>query len=96
MSEFTFVAELPKPSPRPRPAASWGREKSAMLRRFADALRARPGEWAIWPTSLTPKSAGQVRVRICRDIFPALPADEFEGRSVNGVAYVRYIGGSMQ
>ena len=92
MSEFTFVAELPKPRPNTHPGLGRDMEFSATLFRFADAMRARPQQWAIWPRALARRTAWNISTRIVTGRIPALPGHEFEGRSVNGVAYVRYIG----
>lgn len=92
MSEFTFVPKLPESCHTAYRGRGRDVEFSATLHRFADALRARPREWALWPREITKRTAWNISTRIMHDIFPALPGSEFEGRAVNGVAYVRYVG----
>lgn len=61
---------------------------------FADALRARPGDWAVFLRSANPSIAANINRGYSRSFQPA---ELFEARSVNvgsGLAdiYVRYVG----
>ena len=60
------------------------------MRDFADALRERPMNWALWPRKLT-NSSGITASRQ-RDGFyrQLLPHDGFETSSRNGQVYARY------
>ena len=63
---------------------------------FADALRRRPGEWAIFREDAVPNVAGAIR---CGRSKAFRPAGAFEAtvRMIPGttraVIYVRYVGG---
>lgn len=83
--EFTFVDTPPPPS----------RGRNALYAAFREALRGRPGEWAIWPREFKNKNAASATVaNITRGRSPAFPAGEFEARASDGVVYVRYVGGA--
>lgn len=66
-SEFTFVKELPT-------------SRRSYLERFADALKARRGEWAVWPRELK------------RPQLKYFPVGDFEAQKVGNAVYVRFVG----
>jgi hypothetical protein len=78
---------MPGPAPRPR----------ARHRPAADALRARPGEWAHVTTHSTAQSSASLAYAIRAGKYAAYtPAGHFEARArtVDGEhrVYVRYVG----
>ena len=57
---------------------------------FAAALRARPGEWAVWPIRST--NQAHVRGNVLQGRYPALPRGQFEAHVHEGRCLVRFIG----
>lgn len=81
--EFQFVA-----APPPR---EYGRNR--LYSEFAEALRSRPGEWAIWPREVKNKTtASATAMNIKRGKLANFPDGEFDARAAQGVVYVRYVG----
>ena len=81
--EFQFVAE---PPPR-----EYGRNR--LYSEFAEALRNRPGEWAIWPREMKNKTVASVTaMNVRRGKLANFPEGEFESRAAQGVVYVRFVG----
>lgn len=72
-----------------------GAKPDSLLCEFADALRDRPGEWAVWPRAVTLRSAQQlawaIRARTARTPV-AFQGGGFDAKSRGGVLYVRYVG----
>ena len=72
-----------------------GGKPDSLLCEFADALRDRPGEWAVWPRAVTLRSAQQlawaIRARTARTPV-AFQGGGFDAKSRGGVLYVRYVG----
>jgi hypothetical protein len=63
----------------------------------AEALRARPGEWAVVAEDMRSGSAGSLANRIRTGAGPFGPAKQFEAKSVGPVGgsvrvYARYVG----
>ncbi|MFE3059087.1 hypothetical protein [Nocardia sp. NPDC059239] len=81
-----FVSEIP-----PR-RGHYGKHDVSV--QFAQALRSNPGQWAVWPGSLSPKSVYAIASRINRGQNKAFPVGEYEAAGREGVVYVRYIGSS--
>lgn len=91
MSDFQFV-DLPKPQ-RGRTSGSFTQD--ALLNEFAAALKARPGEWAIWPKETTWRAAKRKADHINRPgqyTAVAFKGGDFKARVLDGVLYVRYVG----
>lgn len=81
--EFTFVDGPPPPN----------RGRNALYSAFRDALRSRPGEWAIYPREFKNKaSATGTTSNINNGRMPTFPPDLFEARTSDMVVYVRYKG----
>ena len=81
MSEFVFVDGPPNTSRVIHPE-------------FASALKARPGEWAIWPVEFkSQKSAYSTASNIRRGFLKSFPTGQFEAVTTNMKVYVRYVGG---
>lgn len=81
--EFTFVDSPPPPS----------RGRNGLYDAFRNALRARPGEWAVWPRELKNKAtAWQTVGNINRGDGAWRPVGSFEARSSEAAVYVRFIG----
>lgn len=65
---------------------------------IADALRARPGEWAVVAEGKAPGSAGGFAYRIRNGVGPFAPAKAFEAKVVgpaggsSSKVYARYVG----
>ena len=71
------------------------RRPDPILLEFAEALRARPGEWAEWPVKITSYSYARAicsRITNGGKLAPVLFREGFEGCCVKGVPYVRYVG----
>lgn len=84
MSEFTFVE-----APPPRTCG-----RNAIYAAFADALRDRPGEWAIWPKEFNaPNVAAATTANIKKGRLKNFPAGQFEAVTSGCTVYARYIGG---
>lgn len=82
--EFTFVDEPP--------AQRHGR--NGIYDAFRQALKARPGEWAIYPKEFaTTSSATATVANLKRGNSSKYPRGEYEARSSQKVVYVRYTGG---
>lgn len=85
--EFRFVDELP--------AVPSDRRGDPLLSEFADALRARPGEWAEYPyesrSNVGARSLAQ-RIKTGRGAEPFRHGDryKFDACTRGGVVYVRY------
>lgn len=64
----------------------------------ADALRARPGEWAVIIEGVSPGTAGGMTHRIKSGVGPYAPARSFEARCAgpaggqSSKVYARYVG----
>lgn len=89
---FQFVPDLPgreyqsvrSPNRRPRPEAQ-------LLIDFAEALRARPMEWAVWPRKLTPGAAKVTTSRLREGFYRQLkPGGGFECAERDDQMYVRF------
>lgn len=86
MTDFVFVEELPPSPPSGR---------NARYTEFSDALRGRPGEWAIWPVQLkNTVVANTVAGNVRRGALKNFPAGEFEAVQRGLTVYVRYVGGA--
>lgn len=84
--DFKFVDAPPPPQ----------KGRNALYAAFREALRARPGEWAIWPREMKDRKIAQLTAgNINRGGTKSFPKDEFEARSSDNVVYVRYIGGDL-
>ena len=86
MSNFTFefVDAPPPPSSR-----------VDMLNAFADALRDRPGEWAIYPRPSSNRESARATAKNIRyGVLKAFPKGQFDARESEGVVYVSHIGGA--
>lgn len=87
MTEFEFV-DLSK--------VAKTRANSPILAEFREALKCRRREWAKWPFENISKSTAMAMAsRINTDAIgcPKLfKGGEFEGLTVSGVLYVRYVG----
>lgn len=82
--EFTFVDEPPPQS----------RGRNALYAAFREALRSRPGEWAIYPREFkNTGSASNTAANINHGRMPTF-SKGFEARTSDGAVYVRYIGGA--
>ncbi|TDH48712.1 hypothetical protein E2F47_22715 [Mycobacterium eburneum] len=83
MTNFEFIEGEPPPPDHGR---------NAMYRAFADALRARPGDWAKWPRE--PKDANNARTLASNLNAGRLTtfATGFEGRASGATVYARYVG----
>ena len=85
MTEFVFVDGLP-----PEPT----RGRNGKYTEFADALRGRPGEWAIWPVKLkNDLTARTVTASVRRGTLKNFPAGQFEATQRGTTVYARYVGG---
>lgn len=84
MTKFKFISTLPTTT-RTRPA-------SDLLTEFASALRARQGQWAVWPRKISRATAYTIASKVNKGSYSALPAPGYEAVTRNGVTYVRYIG----
>jgi hypothetical protein len=68
----------------------------------ADALRARPGEWAVIAEGLRPGTSGPTAVRIRAGLGPFAPKGSFEAKSIGPASggthkvYARYVGPSTE
>lgn len=84
-SKFEFVDDLPPT----------GRERSALIAEFADALRANPSRWAKYPLALS-KISAQVYATHINNGNGRGPKDlisGFEAKATRGALFVRFIGG---
>ncbi|MCM6776240.1 hypothetical protein NDR87_18900 [Nocardia sp. CDC159] len=81
--EFEFVDELP---------AKTGRGRDWLLDAFAEALKARPGQWARWPKPLMDSTAKTYVSAIGKGRLRPFPVGEFEAVVRFDVLYVRYVG----
>lgn len=93
MSQFQFVDELPGAPYRPvRSPNRFIKPSAQLLIDFADALRAHPMTWAVWPRPLaTPNTAGVTSKRIREGFYRAVrPGGGFEAAYREGVVYVRF------
>lgn len=87
MTDFEFVGAPP----------AWetgGGNTNPLYAEFAAALRARPGEWAVWP--VRSMNQGHVRSNVIQGRYVALPRGEFQARLHKGRCLVRYVGGEAQ
>lgn len=89
MTAFEFVDHPPLPR------VSGHQVVSELLEEFANALRARPGDWAIYPGRYTKSSARTLASSIRKGLRTQFPKGEFDAYTVNGICYVRYIGGDV-
>jgi len=71
------------------PAIDRGRARGK-YQEFFDALRERPGQWAIMPVE-TPRSSTAAQIR--RGTYRGSAPGEFEASHRGGCTYVRYVGG---
>jgi len=80
VSGFVFVDELPgRPYQAVRSPNRKVRPEAKLLEDFADALRARPMEWALWPRPLTKSSATATSQRVREGFFRQVrPGGGFE------------------
>lgn len=85
---FEFVE-----TPPDKPKTGWW-VTNDLYRRFAEALRDRPGEWAVWPHEQysTGRYAAAVANNIRKGKYSALPMGEFEVYAAEKRVYVRFIG----
>lgn len=87
MTEFEFV-DAP-------PAWKAGRgNTNPVYAEFAAALKARPGEWGVWP--VRSMNQGHVRSNVIQGRYPALPRGQFQARVHEGRCLVCFIGGEAQ
>lgn len=85
MTEFVFVEGLPPEQVRGR---------NGKYSEFAEALRSRPGDWAIWPIKLkNDLTARTVAASVKRGGLKNFPAGQFEATQRGLTMYVRFIGG---
>lgn len=83
MTEFKFV-DAPPPGEIGR---------NSMYREFAEALRDRPGEWAIWPREFKNKQTACACVSNIRRGDRGIFKDGFEAVARGVTVYVRFVGG---
>ena len=75
------------------------RPKPSKYQPIADALRARPGEWAVVTERRTPGSAGGFAAHIRTGGTPFGPAGQFEAKTIGPAqgstckVYARFVGG---
>ncbi|WP_336819793.1 hypothetical protein [Gordonia sp. MMO-8] len=100
---------VPDPKPEPAPAAAStdivfvsapptrddARRSNRRYHEFAEALRARPGEWGQYPRQMqSTNSAATTAAKIARGIpnaFPITDAGRFDATSDGRTVYVRYL-----
>lgn len=87
MKEIQFVDEVPGD---PAPNSRLHRQR---LREFADAVRKKPGQWAVFPYPATDIAGRAAASRISRGKVNSF-GDGFEAVSRRGTVYVRYVDGT--
>ncbi len=82
--EFQFVDELPQPK--------GGRGANQLYEAFAEALKQRPGQWALFPVEHKDKTAAASRAsNIKHGKYKSFPAGQFAA-SVRGLqVFARYV-----
>lgn len=85
-AQYEFVDKIPGSPRGGRPVAN---------KAFADALKARPGEWAVWPKPITAQTRKVYQQSIPRGILRAFHGGGFEAANRDGRLYVRYVGGAQ-
>jgi hypothetical protein len=84
--------EPPKEHGNKRPAAP------SRYQPIADALRSRPGEWAVVMDGKSPGSAGSFAYRVRNGVGPFAPAKHFDAKAIgpaggsSSTVYARYVG----
>jgi hypothetical protein len=87
VTQFEFVEALP--------AETRGHQLDPVIFEFAEALRARPGEWAKYPIATSPSWRNTLvwSIRNTNSRTPtAFRSGGFDARQRGGVLYVRYVG----
>lgn len=84
---FEFVDDIP-------PA---GKACQEIYREFTEALRAHPGQWAVYPRRLSSPSVASSTANAIRSgrVKAFAPAGQFEAAARKETVYVRYVDGAQ-
>lgn len=81
--EFEFVDSPPPPS----------HGRNALYEAFRNALRARPGEWALYPREFKNQDSARCTTANINRGRMSTFSGEYEARTSDCTVYVRYVGG---